>query len=86
MQISLTQEVWRVNINSLFGDVGLEMGGRVRGIKRKALFENEQMPCVCPEGAEYFRDREAEGSECQRRSQLCSRKRKLYESQKKKEE
>lgn len=56
----------------------------MRGIKRKALFENEQMPCVRPEGAEYFCDREAEGSECQRRSQLCSRKKKLYESQKKK--
>lgn len=48
----------------------------MRGIKRKALFENEQMPCVRPEGVEYFCDREAEGSECQRHSQLCSRKKK----------
>lgn len=40
--------------------------------KKKVLFENEKMPCACPEGAEYFCDRKAERSESQRRNQFCS--------------
>lgn len=51
VQISLSQEILRMNKNSLRG-----------GGSKKVLFENEQMPCVCPAGVEFFCDRKQRGA------------------------
>ncbi len=46
---SADSQIRRMNKNSLFGGRHLK--------KEEVLFENEKMPCVCPEGVEYFCDR-----------------------------
>lgn len=50
---SADSQIRRMNKNSVFrGDIE----------KKKVLFENEKMPCVCPEGVEYFCDRKQSGA------------------------
>lgn len=53
-------QISRMNKKSLFG-CGVGCGeGDIK--KKKVLFENEKMPCVCPEGVEYFCDRKQCGA------------------------
>lgn len=74
MQISLTQEVRRVNKNSLFG-------GRGGGLKRKCYLKIRKCHAYAQRGVEYFCDRKQSGASVNDTVNCAVEK--LYESRRK---